>query len=63
MWWEGDAASTESKSLALALLTKAIVISSSNVTNVNSGSFPDVFAMYCGFLVDKNLPIAVKVIS
>lgn len=61
VWWQGEAASIESKSLTLTLLTKVVIVEPKAVRDVGHKAFCVVFTMYCDLLGDRNLSMAVKV--
>ncbi|KAM3860678.1 DNA-dependent protein kinase catalytic subunit [Diretmus argenteus] len=59
-WWEGDAATSESKTATLLLLSKLLQIDSSVCSNVDHEAFTKVFSTFTTLLVDMNLPLNLK---
>jgi len=60
-WWEGGAASAESKMMSLTLLTKLIIVDAGVLSNCQHPAFGVVSTMYTGFLADRTTTLAFKV--
>ncbi|XP_056155309.1 DNA-dependent protein kinase catalytic subunit [Lampris incognitus] len=60
VWWNTDAATPESKTSTLLLLSKLLQIDSSVCTNTNHEAFSGVFTTFTSLLVDPALPLNLK---
>uniref|UniRef100_A0A672S298 DNA-dependent protein kinase catalytic subunit n=1 Tax=Sinocyclocheilus grahami TaxID=75366 RepID=A0A672S298_SINGR len=59
-WWEGPAASPESKTSVLSLLAKVLQIDSSVCSNTDHKAFNAVFTTFTALLTDISMPLNLK---
>ncbi|XP_042616499.1 DNA-dependent protein kinase catalytic subunit-like isoform X2 [Cyprinus carpio] len=59
-WWEGPAASPESKTSVLSLLAKVLQIDSSVCSNTDHPAFNAVFTTFTALLTDISMPLNLK---
>ncbi|KAJ0059871.1 hypothetical protein NL108_014572, partial [Boleophthalmus pectinirostris] len=59
-WWDGDAATPESKTAILVLLSKLLQIDSSVCSSNTHNAFKPVFSTFKTLLVDMSLPLNLK---
>ncbi|XP_056629192.1 DNA-dependent protein kinase catalytic subunit isoform X2 [Triplophysa dalaica] len=59
-WWEGPAASPQSKTSVLTLLAKVLQIDSSVCSNTDHPSFNTVFTTFTSLITDEALPLNLK---
>lgn len=59
-WWEGPAASPESKTSVLSLLAKVLQINSSVCSNTDHPAFNAVFTTFTALLTDISMPLNLK---
>uniref|UniRef100_A0A9J8AJD6 DNA-dependent protein kinase catalytic subunit n=1 Tax=Cyprinus carpio carpio TaxID=630221 RepID=A0A9J8AJD6_CYPCA len=59
-WWEGPAASPESKTSVLSLLAKVLQIDSSVCSNTDHKAFNAVFTTFTALLTDMSMPLNLK---